>query len=396
MNEPIDMFVEDVNKGKIYRLGRKDLYKEFNRILEYKDIINLGESFYSSLLGKNKKLDFLKGVKRKDIVEYIFDILSLEEFSYKFDLEKSKIENLEEIFLYKKDLNTEISRQEGISIFSKAYELYKYEKNLDSKGIFYRLEKDGKELYILGTIHVGNKSIYPFSRKINEIVARADRLSVEANIIEDTLGANYLISKGTIDEGELKDYLSGDLYKKLEDKLEEYGDSIDNYSYSKPWFIAMMLENININLFDIDLEAGIDYNLMDKFIRDKKEIVELEGVRYQVDLLDSLNKDLEEKFLSQTLESLDKEDNKIEGYFEAWRRGDGEQFDSLIYQAETDMEDGIQNILLKKRNKNILEKIDEYFEDDKLYLVLVGTGHLFGRDGLIDSLKESYRVESIK
>lgn len=394
-DEPIDSFREDIENGYIYEIGNVDLYNEYNRILEYEDIILLGESFYYSLINKERELKFLKGVNRKDIIEYIYDILTLEELNIIFDKDISKIENLKEIFLYNEDLDTEISRQEGISIFTKAYELYKYKKNLDAKGILYKIEKDAKELYILGTIHAGDKTIYPFSKKIKDIINKSDIVSVEANIIEDISGAGYLMEEGTIEEGELKDFISGEAYIKLKNSLEEIDDDIENYIYSKPWFVAMLLEGIKVKDADIDPSAGIDYVIMNKFINDNKEIVELEGIKYQVDLFSNMDRETQESFLLNSVESIGSDDEKIENYLESWRIGDSKKFETLIIDAEEDMGDEIQDILLKKRNKNIIEKINNYFKEDKIYLVLVGTGHLFGRDGLLKELEKNYHIEQI-
>lgn len=394
-DEPMEIFREDIEFGYIYKLGNEELYSDYNRVLEFEDIISLGESFYSSLLNSERELKFLNGNNRGDIVEYIYDILTLRELGYVFDLNISKIENLKDIFLYEEDLHTPISRQEGISIFTRGYELYKYAKALDSKGILYEIKNNDKEIYILGTIHAGDKSIYPFSKNIIDIINKAEVLSVEANIIEDLNGASYLMSKGTIDDGELKDYLSEELYSKLENTMEKLDDDIDNYSYSKPWFIAMLLEGIKVSEANIDTNAGIDLVILNYFINSNKEIVELEGIKYQVDLFNNMEKDLEGEFLLSSLESMEDSDDKIDAYLEAWRVGDANKFDDLVYDVEGDMTEGIQNALLKKRNEHILDKIEEYFNDDKIYLVTLGTGHLFGKDGILKVLKENYNVKQI-
>jgi uncharacterized protein YbaP (TraB family) len=71
----------------------------------------------------------------------------------------------------------------------------------------------------------------------------------------------------------------------------------------------------------------------------------------------------------------------------AWKRGDTRWFASEM-ATEFGKDPALYQSLLAARNRKWLPKIEALLNQDKNYLVIVGTGHLVGRDSVIDLLNK--------
>jgi len=57
-------------------------------------------------------------------------------------------------------------------------------------------------------------------------------------------------------------------------------------------------------------------------------------------------------------------------------------------KSELGRDPALYQSLLVARNRKWIARIEALLNDDKNYLVIVGTGHLVGRDSVIDLLKK--------
>ena len=71
----------------------------------------------------------------------------------------------------------------------------------------------------------------------------------------------------------------------------------------------------------------------------------------------------------------------------AWQRGDTSWFESEL-KSDIGRDPALYQSLLVARNRKWIARIEALLNDDKNYLVIVGTGHLAGRDSVIDLLKK--------
>jgi uncharacterized protein YbaP (TraB family) len=70
----------------------------------------------------------------------------------------------------------------------------------------------------------------------------------------------------------------------------------------------------------------------------------------------------------------------------AWQRGDTSWFEAEI-KSDLGRDPALYQSFLVARNRKWLARIEGLLNDDKNYLVIVGTAHLVGRDSVIDLLK---------
>ena len=69
--------------------------------------------------------------------------------------------------------------------------------------------------------------------------------------------------------------------------------------------------------------------------------------------------------------------------------------DSTLLQGIREYPEVYQRVIVE-RNRAWLPKIESYLRDGESYFVVVGAGHLAGREGLIEALKaKGYSVEQL-
>jgi hypothetical protein len=79
----------------------------------------------------------------------------------------------------------------------------------------------------------------------------------------------------------------------------------------------------------------------------------------------------------------------------AWSAGDLKTLDSALLQGMREYPEVYQRVIVE-RNRAWLPKIRAYLKENENYLVIVGAGHLAGREGLVEALKaQGYTVEQL-
>ena len=72
--------------------------------------------------------------------------------------------------------------------------------------------------------------------------------------------------------------------------------------------------------------------------------------------------------------------------------------ETIVFEALVDEPDmaPYYEIMYDQRNLSMLEKISGFLDDDKVYFIVVGAGHLVGENGLVNLLNNmGYDVEQL-
>lgn len=259
------------------------------------------------------------------------------------------------------------------------------------KSFIWEIQTDSGKSYILGSIHALKKENYPLKPEIEAAFVNTDALVVEANLSQDKIMevAALAFKKGSYSGKEtLKDNLSEKTYNLAKKKLKEKGMDIEQFKKMKPWMLALTITSMEIMKMGFDPNYGIDKYFLDK-ASGKKEILELEGALFQVNLLDSLSPEESDKFLFSTLQETDNFKEEIEKMVEAWEEGDAVKMEDLVNKNIRDFPElkDLYKRLNENRNDQMLEKILAFFKENKTYLIVVGAAHLVGKKGLLGLLK---------
>jgi len=276
----------------------------------------------------------------------------------------------------------------------------------DSKGYFWKVEKDGVEVHLLGSIHVGDAKMYPLRDEIEEAFDNSDHLVVEVNIAKGPdektaaeIQALQVYSDGTT----LKDHVSAETYARLQSFLKELGLPTNSYDTFKPWAIYLDMSNFVSASSGYQGGLGIDMYYLSRAQLAYKPILELESYSSQLNIFDSYSKELQEQQVNEVLdgifgirETTNETDTSLDTLADLWIKGDDAGLEALVTSLEESPE--LYEKLLTNRHTGMLEKIEGYLSNEKKdsYFVVAGYLHMLGKDGLITQLKEKgYTVTRI-
>ena len=245
-------------------------------------------------------------------------------------------------------------------------------------------------IYLLGSVHVLRQQDHPIPTAIDKAYEDAEILIMEVDVddLDPIEMAGMVNELGVIkDGGTLQEIMGPSLY----DEAAGYASQLDipflMLAQTEPWLAAITIEQMMLLRIGFSPEYGIEFHLSAKAGEDNKEILGLESVREQLEFLDKLSLSAQRSLLIQTLrESLNIEEN-LDLLINAWRHGDIDFLEeNLLVEMQRYPE--LYRTLVVDRNEAWVERIRNLIGEQDNYLIVVGTLHLVGDDGVPALLSE--------
>ncbi len=269
------------------------------------------------------------------------------------------------------------------------------------KNFLWEVSKGKSAVFLLGSIHVAKKDIYPLSPVIETAFDFSDTLAVEANVLagESREAQILMLQEGSYPMWDsLSKNVSTETFKLINEKLAEIESPIRDVERFRPWMVSLLFTGIKLQQLGFTAENGIDVHFLKK-AGGKKKIIELESTLEQLKILGSFSKKEEEDFLLYTLADLERVESQVGEMFDFWARGDPEGLNSVLMKFRKDRPglSGIMKKLLGDRNERMVKKIEGFLSGGEgRYFVVVGAAHLVGEDGIIRMLKnKKYQVRQL-
>jgi uncharacterized protein YbaP (TraB family) len=268
------------------------------------------------------------------------------------------------------------------------------------KSFLWEVRSKTATAYILGSVHLAKADIYPLPPKIEESFDKAGVLALEADPAkakDEKLLQLVLSSALYPGNGTLREHLSRETYDLAEHELVQLGLPMESFNRTRPWFLAMTLEILELQQLGFDPAYGIDVHFAGK-AAGKKRIVELESFDYQIRLMNDFSDREQELFLLYTLKDLEMLKDGVEELMAAWRNGDTKGMEALVSRSlgESPELRPVFDKLLYRRNREMSGKVEKLLQGKETVCVIVGAAHLVGREGIIELLRgKGYRVEQM-
>ncbi len=265
----------------------------------------------------------------------------------------------------------------------------------ESKSFIWEIKKENiKTSYLVGSVHMLDKSVYPLNKAYDISFENSDSLMVEANVSAEKSGQLAMLAlklgsyKG---DKTLKDSISKKTYDLAEKKLKKLGMDISGLNKFKPWMVAMTIVSVEMMKRGFDPELGLDKYFLKKANLKSKEIIELEGAKFQLDLFNSFSEEEHELFLFNVITDDSNSEIEFKKLLNAWKNGDNETLNTLV-TLNIKKYPELKNLyykLIDERNFGMVKKIEDFLSvGNKSYFVVVGAAHLVGENGLINLLKK--------
>lgn len=265
------------------------------------------------------------------------------------------------------------------------------------RGFMWEVQNNGNTVYLVGSMHVADKSFYPLRPEFEEAFAEADYLGVEIDLSKaaDEEQQKLVLSMGSYQDGTtLKDHVSSETYSKLGDILKKNGLEPNALDAFKPWVVETTLGSLKMSSAGLEAASGVDLYFIQKAIERKIPVIELESYQSQLGMFDNFSKELQEKTLRSTIDNFDVLDNSANQMAEMWKTGNDEQLLELTNTFSDDEE--YNKAMLIDRNIGMADKIDGYLKNGKgeEYFIVVGAAHYLGDHGVVKLLEDKgYKVE---
>ncbi|MDF1563587.1 MAG: TraB/GumN family protein [Deltaproteobacteria bacterium] len=251
--------------------------------------------------------------------------------------------------------------------------------------------KEGGELTLLGSVHLGDPSLYPLPAAMEKRFEAAEVVAVEADVdgVDPATTQSLLLSEGMLTDGSsLSDHLPPETYSAVTQSAAKAGMTMLALDRMKPWLAAVTLMGVVLQKAGITGKYGVERYFLKK-ARGEKPIVELEGVLAQLKLFASFDEKEQAAFLSYTLEDLSLLTEETQKLLAAWKAGDLAYMVKLLDEIrEGEDTRAIYDVLFLHRNERMTEKLDGYLKSGKRHFVIVGAAHLVGDDGLPSMMKK--------
>lgn len=245
------------------------------------------------------------------------------------------------------------------------------------------LAKKGETEYmIIGSVHVGDKTMYPLPKNLLEHLSESSGLIIEADVRSNEGAVYPPVSKRT------KTILNKTQRQQLIKIAKDLQIPETQLLNAPPWNTALTIQLALVNKLGYVSTEGVDMHLIGLADKNGIPVISLETVQFQIDLITGQPDEGKEMLLS-SINEYEAGEELVECLIESWKSGDGSMLEeaSLTDKATEEFNEAF----LYARNKDWAEKLDIGSilpQKQGRYTVVVGSLHLVGKDNLIDLLAE--------
>lgn len=266
------------------------------------------------------------------------------------------------------------------------------------KSSVWRVEKNGKELYLAGTIHLLREQDHPLPAAFEEAYRASRRMIFELppGSDDDAMTAHRMQEMGTYGPGgELAQDISVETMKLLEAWAQRRGQPLEAFAKMRPWMLALTIAAVEYQLIGAEARRGVDNYFEKRAKQDGKPGSGLETVEFQLGIFAGLSKALQEELLLQTLKEAEAISRDFEALLHAWREGDAEKLQAFLFR-DAEKYPELTEAFLVRRNRQWVAPLLQALEGGETAMALVGAGHLGGKHGLIALLEaQGCRVQPV-
>lgn len=258
--------------------------------------------------------------------------------------------------------------------------------------------KQGNKAYVGGTIHLLRPADFPLPDEFQQVFDKSDVLVLEADLQKASSPefVQQMMQLMMYKDGK---NLSSDLRPEVWKELQEYAAAnqipIGQYMQFKP-FMASLLMVIQDGQKK-GLTPGVDayFNQQAKMLQ--KKTGELESSQEILAFMDVMNHEDPNQMIIATLRDLEKMDEMMVTITAAWRSGNLSVIEKEMSKPMRKEFPTTYKIMVSDRNQKWMTKIENMLTTPEKEMILVGSLHLVGKDGLLKQLKsKGYKVVPVE
>jgi len=265
------------------------------------------------------------------------------------------------------------------------------------RSVVWSVRGEHNTVYLFGSIHVLRPGDVGLPRAAQAAYDDAEQLVMEIDMDDPAIAdpvamAAQMQHYARLPAGQSLESVLGSDYAAVATQLVDAGLDIATFDGFAPWFVGMLVLQLEVAKRGFDPAHGIEQQVTDRAVADRKPILGLETPADQFAVLARLSLPEQKRFLLMTLEETESADARLDELLTAWRTGDTATL-ARVLSEEFDEFPELYRPLTEDRNRAWVEQLAGLLDDRDDYLVVVGALHLVGRNSVVDLLRQrGYRV----
>lgn len=267
--------------------------------------------------------------------------------------------------------------------------------------LLWKVSDADNSVYLLGSFHLLKQEDYPLPKDIDVAFDDAESLLFEVDPREMTAPETMATIQryAAYEPGKsLSTVLPKATHDKLGNLISLSGGSVQALEQSEPWMVSLSLVLGITNSLGFKAELGLDRHLMARAAQAGKPTAGLETIEDQMKAMDAVSHAEQAQGLQEFLDDPKQAIQQMHEMHGWWRAGDVAKLDGEMRAEMARKTPESYKLLDVDRNNAWLPKIEARLKDSTAdeTLVVVGSLHLLGEDGLVEKLRMAgYEVERL-
>jgi uncharacterized protein len=264
--------------------------------------------------------------------------------------------------------------------------------------LFEVTNKKGESLYLGGTIHLLRPSDFPLPDEFQHAFDKSQMLVLETDLQKASSpenGQRILQQMSYTDGKNLSTELRPEVWKELQDYSAAHQVPIGQIMQFKPFMVSIVM--VMQQSQKLGLTPGVDFYFNQQARTQNKSLGELESFDDSLSFMEDLNQLDPNVTIQSTLRDLQKMEDMMLTATSSWKAGDLKSIEEKIAMPMKKEFPDMYRIIAIERNNKWMKKIDSMLATPETEMILVGSLHLVGEDGLLNQLQQKgYTIKSVK
>ncbi|RYY76971.1 MAG: TraB/GumN family protein [Gammaproteobacteria bacterium] len=261
----------------------------------------------------------------------------------------------------------------------------------------YEISRGKNKIYLAGTVHLLRSQDFPPPVEFTAAYRQAQKIYFETDIQKSKtpeFGQRFAQAMTLPNNTTLKDVLDTETWNALQAFCTKSEFPLNQTMMFNPAMIGILITLTESKKLGVN--DGIDV-YYDQLARgDNKNLGELETGDDVIGYMKSFSQEDPNKIIMSTLSDAEHLGDDLGEMIAAWKVGDLDKLQKELGDKMREETPNAYQSLVISRNKKWLPKIEAMFKTPETEMVLVGSLHLPGKDGLLTLLKNGgYKVKPV-
>ncbi|HEX8372202.1 MAG TPA: TraB/GumN family protein [Chthoniobacterales bacterium] len=266
------------------------------------------------------------------------------------------------------------------------------------KSILWRVQSPTNTVYLMGSIHVLPKTAYPLKPALRQAFSDSQCVIFEIELgkgqkekaLEESFGDGLYPAGKTLSQ-----HLKPETLAMLKTLLPYFEIKLEQLEPMRPWLVSDLLMSLFLASNGYRSDIGLDMHYFKEAQKKGKPTGGLEKVAAQTAPFRQFTDAEADEYLRETIASLPFTGLWFSQMVTAWQTGDVKALDLLINRSAQN-HTAFYKSIFEDRNNAWMPKIRSFIGGQENVLVVVGSGHLIGRTGVVEQLRRAgYTVEQM-